>query len=520
MNQRMFQDPPGALARKPTPAPTGAEAPADVEVVYEEEKPKTMSVPFTNSKTYTTAVGTIASLYASIRAEAQKISLKNLSNTNPKNAMMFILLLCVILEVFMKSHGANSPYINADNTDDKRDLASASNFVSKLPQNSPLLSKEVGKEVGKAVSSVPANTKTAPPAPANDDNNNDNKPQTRLERVMAENSPNRKIVYVHTGKAGGEALRTNVAAKCNDYYPNFHSDENQKKLHLECQGRFPPTNKLAHQTRHVFHQQWYSAPALEDATSFLFGLRNPMERIHEVYRYTHPANCRKTLKNPAEKNFGCWALDHGRMEAGELYYKAWKECFPSPNMEDFAQALLPPYDTKPNPHFIAKGMTHEQQTECRQLARDLVMGDKPALAPAAPHMRYNYKYYADNTMYKHKGKELFVLRQEKEYDDMIFIDKAMGGTGVFAHAKDKIPSDGSQHYMPSTLSDEAMHKLCCVLEDEIRYYYYIFDGAANLTPHDRGPTAEAMRHQCGIPRETSWTDWMHDCEQKKANKVE
>jgi hypothetical protein len=58
-------------------------------------------------------------------------------------------------------------------------------------------------------------------------------------------------------------------------------------------------------------------------------------------------------------------------------------------------------------------------------------------------------YYTALTLWKYPDKEVFGIRTEHELDDMVAVDKLVGGSGEFINRGKQ--SHVSEHYLPSSL---------------------------------------------------------------------
>lgn len=195
-------------------------------------------------------------------------------------------------------------------------------------------------------------------------------------------------------------------------------------------------------------------------------------------------------------------IDMGLLTSSRFYeYVFYKECFPDPGVEDFAQSALPPW--KPNAALEKFG--DRKKSECRRMARRLLQGAQ-AYGHVSHHIYYNYQYYAEKTVLQYPEKEVFGIRTEHENDDMKALDLLIGGSAKF-DATEKV-SHGSEKYHPSPISTEAYHKLCCVLNDEIEAYLYLLNRTANLDDAAKQEAEDSLRQSCGV--ETSWSTWKED----------
>jgi hypothetical protein len=276
--------------------------------------------------------------------------------------------------------------------------------------------------------------------------------------------------------------------------------------------RFTSDQRLAIQTKSVFHMWAKDTNHMAEATSFLIPLRNPVDRIVSTYRYSHPGNCNDQTRSQAP--YGCHAEQYMNKKGSEQYL-LFKTCFASPAMEDFAQSVKSPFSST---HFLHNQtlpkvkISGEKMQQCRKLARDVVNGSY--LSPAVPHMHYNYDYYLQDSVWKYPDKEVLIIRTEHEMDDLIALDQQLGGSGKDfqrqqQHQKNVV-SHGSEHYQPSPLTQEAYHKLCCVLEKEIDLYFQVLDRAINLETSSKQSSAEALAQKCGV--RSTWSEWRSNCQ--------
>ena len=296
----------------------------------------------------------------------------------------------------------------------------------------------------------------------------------------------------------------------------FKGDEREQLAALEKCQEHVRTLKLASQIRSTFHMWDYNTTHLEQATSYIVTLRNPVDRIISTYRYNHPQNCNLTSSTSANANAkpslmegikGCNLLKFGLVnDPGSMGYHIFRHCFPSPAMEDFAQSVMKPW--RPNDNLDNFTNTAER-AKCRQLAKHLVQGGHNRRI--IPHMMCNYHYYATHSIWKYPGKEIFGIRTEHEWDDMVSLDKLLGGTGTFRNAN-LHHSHGSENYHPSPISTEAYHKLCCALETEIDIYFNLLDQSVNLDNAAKEESKAIVREKCDIT--PSWLEWRTACLQR------
>jgi hypothetical protein len=196
-------------------------------------------------------------------------------------------------------------------------------------------------------------------------------------------------------------------------------------------------------------------------------------------------------------------------------YALFNTCFPSAAMEDFAQSLMSPWVS--GAHFEAN-LTAPQQWACCKIAQSVIRGLNKDNQGAMPHMQYNYRYYGEETFLKYPNKEVLAVRTEYEWEDLIHLDRWLGGKGIQKDVRYEV-THGSTDYVPSPLSQQAYQKLCCVLVDEIEFFFLILDKALNLNPAQKRESRQDLFQSCNIASSQdssfpSWNAWKVACHQR------
>jgi hypothetical protein len=189
-------------------------------------------------------------------------------------------------------------------------------------------------------------------------------------------------------------------------------------------------------------------------------------------------------------------------------------------MEHFAQSVSSPWIGIA--YWQKSNFTKARRMKCRHLAKQLVSGSHENHNPddrPTPHMSpFNYEYYAKRSIWQFPRKEVFVIRTEQEWQDMLDLDYMLGGSGNFVAKKGhkkKTIKHGSDKYYKSPLSEQSYHKLCCVLEHEIEIYKDILDQATNLSPAAKEATLKDLKDKCGITTTaSSWAAWRTTCRER------
>ena len=388
---------------------------------------------------------------------------------------------------------------------------------------------------------------------------NDNTSHAVIDDSWKGYNENRSITFVHVGKAGGSTIRQATAIKC--------GVDATTRSEACVRRAFPSTNTpnyhshvLSLQTQHYFHMWGYRPHAINASTSLMFALRNPIDRILSSFKYHHPANCVLTKEDCVTKKIpACGSsaaciskYKHGNRKPVKAVYQ---ECFPTANLEVFAQSTMSPFPD----NTLALPITTQQQLndknyDCPKIAREMAQGSYTSAADY--HMFYNYNYYVMKTIHSFPNQtfELFGIRTEHEWDDLLDLDKQIGGRGNATEYKNfgesanpttqvsNRPDGGgvvakSSPTSSSSLSQTARHKLCCVLENEIKVYLDLIHQVLNLSRDDKYQQEYNLKVQCGlIKREgivvsndqnstttqntdstkeeiMSWDDWRLQCKQ-------
>ena len=365
-----------------------------------------------------------------------------------------------------------------------------------------------------------------------DDNKEEEEEEEELLPLLEQKE--RKIAFVHIGKAGGMTVRRSTALLC--LLPRFKSDQTGNEQRCLQKYFDPSDNKLSLQTRTYFHLWGYNEEQMQNATTFLVPLRNPVDRIISTFKYSHPENCHNgTILSKVIRPWGCEVLESKYYhQTRSPQYKLYRLCFPSATMlEDFAQSTMSPWqDFSHNQNLSGH---HQQQWQCRKIARDAVRGKGKLgtlVSLTAPHMYYNHEYYAKHSIWKYPNREIFGIRTDHEWEDMVNLDLMLGGTGNFSN-HGKAESHGSDKYKKARISQEAYRKLCCVLEKEIDIFLNILKRVENLTHKQKQETIDSLYDKCGIHEEvgnkkvydnhlppptllnaTSFTVWQQQCQRR------
>lgn len=332
------------------------------------------------------------------------------------------------------------------------------------------------------------------------------------------NPPSRKILFVHLGKAGGDTIRTTLHTSCSwSPYPHI-------RLRCEQKSREQGNREtmLSRQTIGVFHTKRLTpSNAPETATTFLWSLRNPIDRIRSWFYYSHPENCGVVDSlSPAcrlAKATSGWAFDFYRL------------CFA--NVEAFALSLISESDedeyisvvnTSTNTNINTNTNTTTGRT-CQEIARSGVAGrvwgeeqqrymefyaNRGTLPyPDESHLFFNHMYYVKSTIRAYPDKEVMVVRTEHLWEDLQGIESILGG-GTINREAYKDQTHGSGQALKGGLSRCGARALCCSLQDEIRIFTEVLEMASNLDDSKKKQTMDDLYERCTV---SSFTELEYVC---------
>ena len=296
---------------------------------------------------------------------------------------------------------------------------------------------------------------------------------------------NRTIMLVHVGKAGGSTL-----------------------LRSFYQSQWHPGNKLQRTPilLPICHMHACTNKTLHKATTLLYVIRNPVDRMISAYKFSHPDNC-ITYDNVRKMNvsndiWGCHM---------PIYAKQWyHEC--AQTLEQFANS---PFDASTSSSY------------CRQSIRGMVSGGNERYRKQSTHAFFNYAHYRNMTIQKlesqldKKNKEIFVIRTEHLWKDASSLDIQLNGTGKYNTTANKNVTHGSENYHKhtTTLSKVGYERICCMLIDEIDVFEDILYRGENLSLKDKIDTIRDVERKCGILKHASREEWAADCNDKLVDDV-
>jgi Sulfotransferase family len=339
---------------------------------------------------------------------------------------------------------------------------------------------------------------------------------------------NRKILFVHVGKAGGETIKQITRVGC-------QSMRNPQRRN-ECLQKLPSSHLSNHIYGYYHCYKIYTLPKLNTSpkknktteslfNTYLFSVRHPVERIQSWYNYVHPNYCsthynieNNTTKTKSSNKSGlsCEASYQVKRDPTGFVGTFFVSCFPTINAwadaiqqskrfgidEAMDQSSLPRYAFK---------------NECFRLARDSIIGklDRQT-ASMATHLIANYRHYINHTINQHPQNDIAVVRTNHLWNDLQNLDRIQfKGTGQFGTMAGTAYTHGIDPKLSisneTAIRTNSIQVFCCALLNEMHIYRYLVLNAINLVDADKYQTMEHAIEYCGYK---TWDQMINDCTNK------
>lgn len=108
------------------------------------------------------------------------------------------------------------------------------------------------------------------------------------------------------------------------------------------------------------------------------------------------------------------------------------------------------------------------------------------------------------TINKRSDHKVAVIRTEHMWDDIIHLDKLLGGTGEF-EARGSKHTHGSEAFGYSVdVSDDNTRFLCCLIWKEIEAYQLMVLKAINLDATEKHMTLSSLFDRCYLDIDSPW----------------
>lgn len=303
------------------------------------------------------------------------------------------------------------------------------------------------------------------------------------------------MAFFHIGKTAGATLSGMLRHGCNA---------------KPCQRRvekwgIPNETEISKQTYKTIHCLFRPDHHADMYTSALVSLRDPVTRFLSWFVFVHPSN-RKYMAYRGTPILDAF-LD---------------ECVD--NADDFALSLV----TKNHTNTLISSQyfsVEDTNYSCVTYGQDVVSAERPwkeinhafwnirhyvsqegwlfenyhkSLPKHSPTHSYYQKYV--NTWPVASKKEVFVVRQDKFWEDWQAVNTLLGGGNVIQTTKivSHIKMNGDLPVSNRTLSARGALNLCCFLWDDILAFRAVLYRAENIKLQDKDASMEAALTRCGV----------------------
>ena len=304
---------------------------------------------------------------------------------------------------------------------------------------------------------------------------------------------NRTIFLVHVGKTGGETVRQTLKITCRFRKNDIRRQECWEALQQQLNQSETALSLYTIGTIHC--NVALPQGAMQQASTFLWTLRNPLDRVVSWYRYTNPANC-------GDGYYATACLVDRAIAAGRnKWANKFFSCFPT--LQDFGLAFRRPSlrSTALVPSSSNDSRT-SQVVNCTQVALNTIGG----LVSSSNHMYYNHKFYWEQTVANYPDKEIMVIRTEHLWQDLHRIESLLV-QGSPEHVVlpmhrsmtfKNVTHGSDQQVHRGTMSDLARQSLCSAMREELVIYEKLILAATNLNHMDKLHSLRIVNQHCGL----------------------
>ena len=319
----------------------------------------------------------------------------------------------------------------------------------------------------------------------------------------------RVIAFLHIGKTSGSTISVNIRRGCHECCMQA------------CTGRtdgWTLNETIASQRiQSYYHKEFIPHDKLNQITTIVTAVRNPISRFISAFAYEHPLNGRTTKlihRREVWEQFSCFPkLSHLIKAAKGLaeirWNKAHLNALRAQAKQDNTVQFGKIYSL---PKRVQEVVQPTNCTELAMTAFGMIQTTKDVQKllmygqhPFVNHMTFDYRQYYQSMP---PEKELFVLRQEHLWKDWEHINFLLGKDNPNYRDWPAVPPfqrverNVSHHY--STPERWKLHDtqeqrwLCDLLHDEIRTYLMIIMRAVNLNEDDLRNAVIDVDRLCSI----------------------
>lgn len=202
--------------------------------------------------------------------------------------------------------------------------------------------------------------------------------------------------------------------------------------------------------------------------------------------------------------------------------KFFYDCFPT--LERLTLSLNPQQNSpiilqkllKTHVNYTAT-MAYDHKDGCNPLS---LQAFEQATAETAEgdygHLTAGHRYYSQLAGFPTTNKTVWVLRTEHMWEDIVTVEKALGGNPEESLGKvmGSQFSHGSETYKKSSSSvirPADRIYVCCALWPDMEAYWAIVERAVNLSPSQKQRTYQTTWDQCG-DNITNWNELKSQCD--------
>jgi hypothetical protein len=333
--------------------------------------------------------------------------------------------------------------------------------------------------------------------------NQESQEQVRSKRYKIQpihHERDRRILYLHVGKTGGTSLDMILRSNCRWYKKSQNSC-----FEAQADAEESVLSRLTERTVHVKWDAIDRQYSKDNATSFLFTVRNPMSRVVSAFNMEHLKN----YKGPGAKNP---YLIHLK--------EIFQDCFPV--IEDLAKVFAAKVQFNVTKSIQVQDFHNANVTnfvDCFDLGTKTLNGQGHLMQSS--HLFYNYAFYASESIRANPEKEVLVIRTENLWRDVTELNMDLANTLVeygaiyndtvlhnrkqtaseftFSNLTNHTVSHGSEAYAVSAgLTKKGREVLCCHLSVENQVFEDVVRAAVNINDAEKEEYLGKFYSECGV----------------------
>jgi hypothetical protein len=268
----------------------------------------------------------------------------------------------------------------------------------------------------------------------------------------------RSIMYVHVGKTGGAVLDVVFLANCLWYL----RPEAQQKCYDNFYDRNLTESALSSAITSTTHceRRGRSKTPIQNTTSYLFTVRNPISRAVSAFDMHHVAN-EGSMRTKKQFYVDCFPTIEDLIcsEVKNRISLVKNETIPPSPVADVVAAAAATAAGGGGKHQLTGTEAAPLPTQsCAEIAHAMLTGTAGSeMARMSYHLAMNYRHYTRMTTIVHPGSEIIVARTEHLWNDLKRLDIMLGGDGK-SYGENLVYDHGSstRYRYRSSISTKAM----------------------------------------------------------------